>query len=963
MKRLLILLILTTIIYSSQAQYFQTGQDPASIRWQQINTSHFQLIYPDYFETQAQRLAIDMEEVYKFGSYSLNHQPKKISIILHTQTVKSNGLVAWAPKRAEFYSTPHQDIYPQPWLQQLAVHEFRHVVQVDKINSLLPGIIKLLLGEQGTALVFGAYLPWWFIEGDAVSTETSLSNFGRGRSPLFLMEHKAQVLEKGIFSYDKAYLGSFRDFVPDFYKLGYYLVGTTRAKYGSAVWNSVVTRVGEKPFSLNPFSKALKMETGMNKVQLYRSVFKSLQKKWSDEDANFVASSFKIISPEKKKFTNYKYNHWLNDTTLISYRTTLEKIPAFVTITQNRKERIIFHPGAIFAESVSYRDKLVVWSEQIPNPRWTHSGTSLIRILNLESGKVSEIKPDFKCFGPAISPDKKRVAVVESDFSNNFFLSVYSIETGNLLKRIQTSENNYLFSPKWLNGNELVLIILLKNGKRLAKMNLKTKKIELLTESDLGDIRQLELTKNQLYFICSYSGKNGLYTYDLNTGEIFQIYEPRFGVEYPAVSTGSKKIALSDYHVNGYNLIEIPYVEQNRKPLAELVKMNYPLADTLASQELGVPDFSVSDTSKYVSEKYSKSGHLLNFHSWAPIFVNPETYEFTPGVSLMSQNKLGTAETILGYKWDLTEKTGKFYARYSFKGWYPVFDFEITSGNSASKYTLIEQSKNSKGEIVQQDTTVTRFTWKNTNANVHARVPMNFTKGMFYRLLQPEIQYDFNNYIRNSSTPDKFFEGNFQSFTYRLYYHQLLKQSEQDVYPDFGFVFDASYRHSPFGITNLGTMAALQTVTYLPGLMRNHGIKIYAGVQDKKVNDQFSFSEVIRYPRGWGKINTTQMVSAAFDYKFPLFYPEWSIGGLVYMKRVTTSLFADYASLQGNIYKNKEISGIFEKNITSFGAEVNGDLNFLRFYAPVKMGCRASYLPEYKNVYFEFLFSVDFSSL
>src|SRR5680860_1761902 len=134
MNRLLFIVLFIGIVKIVNGQYFQTGQDPASIKWRQINTPNFQLIYPDYYELQAQKLGYILEKVYKYGSYSLNHSPEKISVILHTQTVKSNGLVAWAPKRAEFYTTPHQDIYPQDWLEQLALHEFRHVVQVDKLN-------------------------------------------------------------------------------------------------------------------------------------------------------------------------------------------------------------------------------------------------------------------------------------------------------------------------------------------------------------------------------------------------------------------------------------------------------------------------------------------------------------------------------------------------------------------------------------------------------------------------------------------------------------------------------------------------------------------------------------------------------------------------------------------------------------------------------------------------------------
>src|SRR5690606_30524490 len=146
-------------------------------------------------------------------------------------------------------------------------------------------------------------------------------------------------------------------------------------------------------------------------------------------------------------------------------------------------------------------------------------------------------------------------------------------------------------------------------------------------------------------------------------------------------------------------------------------------ADNLANQEPGVIDFSIPDTSLYQSKKYSKVAHLLNFHSWAPAVVDADTYEITPGVGIMSQNKLGTAILNLGYEWNTTEKPGSFYGKYTYKGWYPVFDFEISSGNSASEYGVIEQTKNPIGEVIKQDTLLKRFTWFETNFGVDIRVP------------------------------------------------------------------------------------------------------------------------------------------------------------------------------------------------------------------------------------------------
>jgi hypothetical protein len=963
MKKLSLLLVFLVFLNISRAQYFQTGQDPASLKWRQINTENFQIIYPDYYEKQSQKLATIMETVYLKGGQTLNYQPKKISIILHTQTVKSNGLVAWAPKRSEFYTIPHQGIYAQDWIEQLAIHEFRHMVQIDKVNSELPKIIKILLGEQGTALIFGTYLPWWFIEGDAVVSETALSNYGRGRFPSFLMEHKALAIEKGNYKYDKAYNGSYKNYVPDHYQLGYYVVGTSREKFGADLWNSVIDRVGTKPFSLTPVNKVLKEKTGFTKVQLYNSIFENLKNDWIEEDKTYKPTSFEIISPGNRTYSNYKYNHWINDSTIISYRTALNKVPSFVKLDLTGNEKKIEVPGIIFNESVNYCGEWIVWSEQIPDARWQHSGQSFVRLLNIETNQKLTVFPEFTAFAPSVSPDKSKIVVVESNFSSEYFISVYQISDGKLLYRFQTENNNYFFSPEWLTEKEIVFVVLTKEGKRLAKINLQNNQYEILLEKDLGEIKNLRLLNNNLYFVGSHSGKNSFYKLNLDDKSVHLVYESRFGIESPAFSPNGKNLVLSDYTADGFRLIKLKTEQLKEQDISNLEKSRYVLADELARQEPGVLDFSTSDTIQYESKKYSKVNHLLNFHSWAPAVVDADSYEITPGVSVVSQNKLGTAMLNLGYEWNVTEKTGSFYGKYTYKGWYPVFDFEISSGNSASEYAVIEQTKNSSGQVIKQDTILKRFTWMETDFGADIRIPLNLSRGKFNRFLQPEVKYDFTRYTHNSSTPEKFFEGSFQSFTYRLYFQQLLRKSMQDVYPNFGFVVDGLYRHSPFGETDLGSLALGQSYLYLPGIMPNHGIRIYGGTQDKQSAGTISFSDIIRYPRGWGKINTNCMYSFASDYKFPLFYPEWSLASLVYLQRVNASLFADYAYLNANIYKDGKVVDTFNKNISSFGIELSGNANFLRFYAPVEIGFRASYLPEKQNVYFDFLFSIDFNSL
>ncbi|MFW6290368.1 MAG: TolB family protein [Mariniphaga sp.] len=962
MKKLLLSFCFAALVLNTLAQYFQTGQDPASIRWKQIDSRNFKLIFPDYYEAQAKKLAGNLDAAYPFTSYTLKHNPQKIPFILHTQTVQSNGLVAWAPKRAEFYTTPHQSMYPQDWLEQLTLHEFRHVVQVDKIRSNLPVWARYLLGEQGTALVFGAYLPWWFIEGDAVVTETSLSNYGRGRLPSFLMEHQAQVVQKGVFSYEKAFFRSFRDYVPNHYKLGYYLTGNIRARYGSEIWEEVLTKAGSKPFSIFPMNQVLKKRTGMNTVQNYHSVFDSLKSIWVQEDLLYQSIPVQQINEQPYFFTSYRHNHWLNDSTILSYKTAYDEIPSFVKIQvgSNRETRV-FHPGAIFNESVGYRDEWIVWAEQISDVRWEHSGRSLIRLYNVNTKKKIEINPEFKSFSPSVSPDKMKIAVVETDFSNNYYISVYQMPDGKLLQRYQSPRNNYFFTPEWLNNEEVVAVMLTEKGKQIVRINLISKELEQLANSEMGEIKHLRPAGEYLYFISAYSGKNSLYRLNLEDNSVERIYEPRFGVESPAVSDNGSQIILSDYTAGGFRLVELSSANDSVKELQQVKPAKYLLAEILARQEDGFPVFTDTVSGNYTVKNYSKAGNLFNFHSWAPASVDVDAYEFYPGVTLMSQNVLSTSEAVVGYKWDYTERAGRFVADYSFKGWFPVFDFDFSYGQRASQYNLIRQVTDQQG-VVNQDTVQQRFNWRETTAGVTAGLPLTFDKGPFYRIIQPEIQYGFNHIRHQESTPHQFREGSFHSLSYRLYLQQVLRKSYLDMYPDFGVAVDGVYRHSPAGAVRAGNIKALQTIIYLPALMKNHGIKLYAGGQQKENGQILGFNDVVRYARGWGRIATTEIYTGGFDYKMPLIYPDWNFWGLLYTRRINAALFADYTRLKGEYYKNGTFTGMLSTDISSVGTEITADVNILRFYAPVNIGFRSSYLPEKKNVYFDILFSVNFTS-
>ena len=965
MNKFLILFILAnSFILAANAQYFQTGQDPSSARWRQINTSNFQVVYPEEFEKQAQRVSYILEKVYDYGSMSLNYHPRKVSVILHTRTVNSNGLVAWAPKRIELFTTPNQQIYAQDWLEQLGLHEFRHLVQMDRIQSELPGLVTAILGQQAAAIVVGAFLPFWFLEGDAVVTETALSNSGRGRLASFSMDYRAQLLEKGKYSFDKAYLGSYKDYVTDYYRLGYWMVGKSREKFGSKIWSDAVKKVGRQPFILTPLNSLLRKSTGLSTKQMYSDIFDGLIKDWKQKLQLLTTDSISIVSPDRKNYTSYLYPKIYKDSILFAYRTSLDNIGRFVLIYPDKTEKVIYTPGTILDESVSMTKNLIIWAEKRADLRWTHADCSVLQIYDLEKKVRSEIKTQNKIFAPVISPDLLTFAAVELDPANNFFLSVFDLKSGKLIDRYKTADNQYFFTPCWdKKGEKLFVVCMSAKGKYLASVDIRNKEVVQLTANAFSELKYPTYSEEQLIFTSDFSGIDQLYSLDLKTLKINQIVSVRFGANYPTALNSMNQMYFSNYTSNGFELAKFKFQNNTKsKEIYTIQLQKDSLSIKLAAQEKGIPDFSNADSVKYLTKRYSKAGHMFNFHSWAPAFIDVNSSEIKPGFSLFSQNALGTAETRLGYEYNIADHTGFYKMGFIYSGLFPEISTELSAGNAASNYTQVNNTRNQFHEIIQRDTSIQHYTWKEIIANIDIRLPLNLSKGKYSRVFNPELKYSFNRIINGTSTPVNFYSGDYNALTYRLYGYNLLHQSSQSLMPKWGQQFDLIYRHTPFNGNDLGTLTGIQSALYFPGLTKNSGIKINQGYQEKRFISRNSFSNFLRFPRGFQTYQNNKMYSLATDYKFPIFYPDFSFGKLAYIKRVKGSVFYDFAWLSVPVEINGEIfPNDHELKMQSLGLELTADLHLLRFFAPLEIGCRTIYLPDFNTFKFDLLLSIHFN--
>ncbi len=956
-------LLIACFSFTSQAQYFNTGQDPASLHWRQIRTEGFQLIYPEEFERKGQYLANILGIVQRNETKTLSAKVPRIPIVIHSLSSESNGITVWAPKRIEFYSCPPQNIYTEEWLEQLAIHEYRHTVQLSKMNRGFTRVLSYIFGEQATGGVLGLYIPSWFLEGDAVCTETALSKSGRGRTYAFENILRAQLLEKGIWSYDKAVLGSYRTFIPDQYQLGYPLVAEARKIYGPALWNTALDRTAKLPFMIVPFSSGIHKVTGLPKVRFYIKMLSDLTNEWKNQEKAIVYTGLiPVTKEESKNHPVYLHPVFLNDSVIIAEKESMNDPDRIVQIDRKTgNEKIIITLGSAQDESISARRNYIVWSEIQPDARWQNRDYSVIRIHDLQTNRTRNLTSKSRYFAPSLSPDATQVAVIRLDPQNLCSIDILEIPTGKMIKRFNLEENVLALTPRWSDdGKNLVFILLNEKGKSIAGLNILTGKISYYLPFGFTDISgPVFYHHGNLLYTADYSGIGNIYAVDTTTKKIYQVTSSRFYSIDPDFTSNHMEMIYSDYSSDGLRVVQTKIDTTQWIPLERITDTSVKLYEPLVQQEQANVQDSIRDRRIYkmlqsdtfdfvkdsvrgkffVSKPYNRFFHLFNPHSWEPATFDAGNLMLKPGISVLSQNVLGSMIANAGWEYNTNEATGKIFANLSYRGLYPVFDLGFDIGNRAAYY------------LAGKDETI-RFTWQEMNFKLHASIPWNFSRGKWYRFLTPSIGTSMIGITHHPSTPSHLTKGLITTVDYQLSATQYLRSSLKDMYPRLGQTLEIDFRNTPFAGNQMGDIFAAQTNLYFPGLFKHHGIWAYAAYQSyhRRDNTFYTFASIINFPRGYTGFMNEQVVSVKLNYKLPLFYPDLSLGSVAYFKRFKLNLFFDWAQgwtgQQVNLYQ-------------SAGVELTTDLHLLRFLYPFDLGVRTVFFPWDSSWGWQFLYAIN----
>lgn len=826
----------------ASAQFYSQGEDPASLKWNSVETKNFRVIYPRGRDSLAVLYARSLESWRESVGGSILFAPndaykKPHPVILHTESAYSNGFVSWAPRRMELYTCP--DPYESsglPWMTNLAVHESRHVAQMQVGNMRSNRPFGWFLGEIWSGACAGLYYKTDFLEGDAVVTETALTPTGRGRNADFLNYYMISFDQGDWRNWLKWMGGSQRHYTPDQYALGYMYYSGMRYFYDAPdLSGEYLDLLSRRPYELFTYQdKVAKAHTdSLNFNHAFRPIAEKTYELWrGNAEARRPYMPVEQIAKTPRKYTTYAENVMVGDNAMFSIKEDLDRYHRLVRIDSLGHEKTVSafsgQTGMLYHSPGHNR---FYWSEILYDARWGHKSKSVIRYRDFGKSRAHNLTSKGKFFNPNPSPAENHIAATEYPSEGGSNLVIISAHTGDVEARFRAPDSLQIVESAWI-GESIYVSAVSDHGfgvyhfhcPDLYAHDLDTDvgfyyfeaasgarcDFETVLEPEPCKIKNFGYHEDRLMFTSDRTGADELYLLNPVSRELVQKTSTRYGGSDYQFSEDGKWLVFSLETREGKLLSRTPVDSLFSKPASWSDHYHYPIADGVAAQEkaLGITPIPLDSVSVSEPRKYHKFPNLFNFHSWAPFYANVDNimdfsydrfYDLLGlGVTGLSQNALGTAVTQVGYcahKDPYDKKTWRHsgHFKYTYRGWYPVFEASLDindRGVSTADY-----------EISTYDKKVYYLSGENNYASaplikgtLKAYIPWSWSKGGWSKGFVPQLTVSASNDIVHGVAPIREFKvvGNDPETGEPVYdegtiigAHRFGKETLHDL--DFGF--------------------------------------------------------------------------------------------------------------------------------------------------------------------------------
>ena len=891
-------------------------------QWYRINTPYKHLIFRGNMSQEAQRVANTLVHLYEPVSQSLGSPPPLISVSLWDQKFAANGGFELLPRKIEFWNGPPQNynlLGTNDWFNLLAVHEFRHNAQHAKLKRNFNRWCYWIGGEMALGSITGMLIPAWFFEGDAVGIETALTKSGRGRIPYFSVLYKANLLERGGFSYCKQIFHSLKHQIPNHYRVGYYLTTHLRRQYGPDVLDNILENATWPML----FPIAIKKATGRSLLQIYKDTNRELKDLWEKQLQGLkLTPATSMMARGDKIYTDYSYPQLDEKGNIIVLKSGLGTADQFVLLDEHQQERPLFVPGKIHeGVSFSIAQDQIVWTEAIPHPRWTESHQyGIIQRYDIQKKRLKTLTRRSRYGTAALSPDASKIVAVESDAKYRHRLVILDADDGKVLHRLPNPENYFYMTPRWLaNGRQVVAVKHYQQKATLTLVDVHTGKSQDLLPYSEENIGAPIPYGQYVFYNSAYNGIDNIYALDLASKKRYQVTSRKYGAYNPTISADGRWIIFNDFTKDGMDVAKMPLAPQEWIPLEKVEDRSIRYYAPLVAQENNGDVLEDIPHKTYPVAPYHPGKHFLNIHSWSwPILPEDNLAKIIDqlGFLLKSENYLKTTELEGGYRYNMKNHVGTIFAQLTYKGWYPVVTFD--------GYLI----KNYKQKGVEKIAALT------------LSLPLEFRQGQYTN----EASLSTEGRLIHNAQGSKFTQ------IYKGEVSRKAKKSLRDFYPSWQQKLTVSYTHTPYQKMKMRgdyeQKMEVQTEFRFPGLFKHHSLALSPQYERRTITHKMDdilkglplFRSVLPVSSPWQllrrlRINTYKVKAT---YEWPIAYPDWSLGDLLYVKQLRGDLFYEPKYLpEGKIKYQYEVG---------LGATMDVGFSFLS--TPFRVGAKVAYDPE-----------------
>ncbi len=962
----------------SWGQYYSVGENPSNVKWKEMSSKNFKVIYPikraefnpalkseSGYEKLIKNYLLLMEKNYGILSDSIEYNyglGGLFPTIVHPFNAISNGVTFWSPRQIDYFMLPPTGLqYPQPWHQQLVLHEGRHAWQIAHFNKGFLKVLYWVFGEQVIGMASGVYPSSWMLEGDAVVAETQMSKFGRGRSGSFLAKTLNTIIpdgESGVRltnvygknrNWDRWRFGSDKYYSPSQYHVGYMI--NAMARYKTKDYNLTHKILSQEPmqlYNVNTVANAFKDFSGRTHrdytkdslLQEYYSLntnkeIDKLLKGVDNKSVNITGKSYKRGGGNKNYYLEYYNIVDLSEDSLVAVASGYGSMPYLVLYKRNGDSwdsEILRYMPQMQSGISTYNARKIFWSEPVVDARWEQVARNKIFSYDIPTKKLENIDVgnDY-LYSPMNCKNILYAISYDPELLESKIVAIKDLKNDKIIysepNSVVYSTNNQITEICSING-EIFFTEISDNG-----VSLKSVKGRTIIKDSKAVIKEIIGGDKRLFFISDIFGEDLLLSVDPTK-------------EGATIANGDISIASSSRGITMYTVLEdkgLLYVTKHLRdrgvylfkeeiqsiPATEKLKFNFPLAEELSRQYVNSEEYkamsSISDEEVPVSiKKYKKFSNLFKFHSWAPFYTNYTgatngSYddfftEIKPGVTLFSQNELGTMSGQLGYSYNSDERLHAAHFNFTYKGWYPVISATVDFND---KYML--ENKHS------------------FRSNVNIYLPLNLSKNGWNKGITPLLFWGYRN-----DEEIEFNVSNNSNYVYRknidrhylvasLSAYSSLGVAKSQIFPRWGIGGRLQAGISPNGRDYYGSIYSAYLYGYIPGFKFNDAIKLSASYQYQDYK-RYLLNNIISIPRGYTRdIYGEEFFRATIDYGLPIYLGDISLGSIAYLKSLSVVPFADLG-----LFKVRD----HWRNRSSFGSDIVFNGHFLRIGYPISLGLR-----------------------